>query len=207
MKKKRQSVLDPYRDQLISMDRTNTLAQLKGWLLKQGVSISITTLCQYMTRERTLEFHEKITREIMTGKNVGVELEQNIEQNPPPTMESIQTWIRVLIASLSANGTTDKKSLQLCNQLLKTSHDYIANRNREAHAERVLLLNEQRALDVKKDEQQKALEYCLAESKNWPEVENLFKTAFAALKDRLKPLRIVVADQSSQPFSVKIETA
>lgn len=40
----------------------------------------------------------------------------------------------------------------------------------------------ERFAEARKDEQAKALEYCLEEAKKFPEVQDLFKAAFAALK-------------------------
>jgi hypothetical protein len=43
-------------------------------------------------------------------------------------------------------------------------------------------LDEQKAIDAKKDDQARALEFCLEEAKKYPDVQEMFKAAFAALR-------------------------
>lgn len=45
-----------------------------------------------------------------------------------------------------------------------------------------LLIKREKQTDAKKSDQQRALEFCLDEAKGHPEVQELFKSAFAALK-------------------------
>ena len=54
-------------------------------------------------------------------------------------------------------------------------------RTKAAFKERELTLKEAKSAEEKKSDQQKALEYCLAEAKGTP-AEDLFAQAFAALK-------------------------
>lgn len=52
---------------------------------------------------------------------------------------------------------------------------------RQSLHERKFLFSQQQALEAKKDEQTKALEFCLDEAKKFPAVMKLFEAAFAAL--------------------------
>lgn len=58
----------------------------------------------------------------------------------------------------------------------------VTGKSKASFKEREVTLAEQKAAEAKKSEQQKALEMCLEEAKQFPEVEQLFKDAFAALK-------------------------
>lgn len=62
--------------------------------------------------------------------------------------------------------------------------DFSEGRNaaRQDLAERRFQFEKEQAAETRKSDQQRALEYCLEESKRWPDVQELFKSAFAALK-------------------------
>ena len=58
----------------------------------------------------------------------------------------------------------------------------LGGETRAAQKDRELNLAERKFAETKKDEQTKALELCLEEAKAFPDVHELFKQAFAALK-------------------------
>jgi hypothetical protein len=63
--------------------------------------------------------------------------------------------------------------------------DWAKLRHGDHTAERLHIEREKLA-EAKKDEQCKALEICLEETKQWPDVEKLFRAAFVRLKERQK---------------------
>jgi len=82
----------------------------------------------------------------------------------------------------AAGDAVDLKTLQaLCG-------DVVALRRGDQNAEWLRL--EREKLDgAKKSDQAKALEFCLEETRQWPDVEERFRAAFAQLKERKKGAR------------------
>jgi len=79
----------------------------------------------------------------------------------------------------AAGAAVDLKTLQvLCN-------DLAALRRGVQNAE-WLRLDREKFSETRKDDQLKALEVCLDETKKWPDVEKLFRAAFAQLEVREK---------------------
>ena len=79
----------------------------------------------------------------------------------------------------AAGAAVDLKTLQvLCN-------DVAALRRGDQNAE-WLRLEREKFAEARNDDQCKALELCLDESKKWPDVRELFRTAFAKLKEQKK---------------------
>jgi len=76
----------------------------------------------------------------------------------------------------AAGGALDLKTLQpLC-------RDLVALRRGDHNAESLRLQREKRA-EAKKDDQMKSLEFVLDECKQWPEVMDLFRTAYQQFKE------------------------
>jgi hypothetical protein len=66
--------------------------------------------------------------------------------------------------------------------------DWAKLRHGDHTAER-LHIEREKLDELKKDDQRKALEICLEETRQWPDVEKLFRAAFVQLKERKKGTR------------------
>ena len=84
-------------------------------------------------------------------------------------------------ADLNAKGQRLFKIVALAEEDPEAFARILSGQTKAAHKERELNLAEQKFAETKKSEQQKALEYCLAEAKGTP-AEELFTQAFVALK-------------------------
>ena len=74
-------------------------------------------------------------------------------------------------------------------EMLRTFiQDWAKLRHGDHTAER-LHIEREKLDELKKDDQRKALEICLEETRQWPDVEKLFRAAFVQLKERKKGTR------------------
>ena len=96
---------------------------------------------------------------------------------------SAQYVVAAKAAVRQASGKPlDLKTLQvLCN-------DVAALRRGDQNAE-WLRFEREKFAEARKDEQERALELCLDESKQWPDVRELFRAAFVQHKERSKGIR------------------
>jgi|GEM_PF-6845574 len=100
------------------------------------------------------------------------------EQNPNASRQQVrEAGIAFFMTEAAAEGDRDGfldiANLDLADTTGKTKAHF---------KEREVTLAEQKASEAKKSDQQKALEFCLEEAKPFPEVIEMFKRAFAALK-------------------------
>lgn len=100
------------------------------------------------------------------------------KQNPNASRQQVRdAGIAFFMTEAAANGDRDGfldvANLDLADLTGKTKGNF---------KEREVTLAEQKFAETKKSDQQKALEMCLEEAKEFPEVLELFKAAFAALK-------------------------
>lgn len=98
--------------------------------------------------------------------------------NPNASKEKVrEAGIAFFLTESAANG--DRESFT------DVAHLDLAERTGQTKAHfkgREVALAEQKFAETKKSEQQKALELCLDEARAFPDVQQLFKDAFAALK-------------------------
>jgi hypothetical protein len=182
MPKQKKSKLDQYAVTLLEMDAAKkTLPEILAWLKEEGVSVAPSTLSVYLESARSARLKQKLLGQITSGARQCREVEQEFAKNPAPELETLIKLHRVLILQLSTQGNTDPEFLKLSDQLTNTVLSCLSAQTKAAFKEREIFLKETQALEAKKSEQQKALEYCLAEAKGTP-AEELFTQAFLALK-------------------------
>lgn len=100
------------------------------------------------------------------------------KQNPNASREKVrEAGIAFFMTEAAAEGDRDA-FLDVANLDLAD----VTGKTKASFKEREVSLAEQKAAEAKKSDQQKALEMCLEEAKQFPAVMELFKSAFAALK-------------------------
>ena len=182
MSKQKKSKLDQYAVTLLEMDDAKkTLPEMLAWLKEEGVSVAPSTLSVYLESARRSRLQKKLLGQITTGAKQCREVEAEFAKNPAPELETLIKLHRVLILQLSTQGNAAPEFLKLSDQLTNTVLNCISAQTKARFKEREVSLAEAKAAESKKSDQQKALEYCLAEAKGTP-AEDLFAQAFAALK-------------------------
>jgi hypothetical protein len=182
MSKQIKSKLDPFAETLLSMnDEGKTLGEIVAWLKQEGVSVSFSRLSEFLESLRSARSQKQILGDIVSGSAKCREIDEAFRKNPAPELESIIKLLKVLIMQLATSGLADKESLKLADQFTRTALEFISGQTKAIFKEREVSLAEDKAAEAKKSDQQKALELCLDEAKQLPEVQQLFKAAFAAL--------------------------
>lgn len=182
MSKPLKSKLDPFAQTLAGMElEKKTLAEMVAWLKQEGVTVSSSTLSDYLSGLRSARTRAAMLSQITTGARQCKEVKAAFEKNPAPEMETLIKLVQVMIMQLSTEGVENPATLKLANDLTITVIQFLSGQTRAGHKEREVALAESKAAEEKKSNQEKALEFCLAESKGTP-AEDLFKQAFAALK-------------------------
>lgn len=188
-KKARKSKLDPYREQILEMERKNQgITEIRAWLLVKGLKASPQAISNFLTKHRQHRYEEFWLRHIYSGAQQCKEVETVFAENPAPAVETLIKMHRVLIMQLMTKEQEeepDMDRIKLSNQLTKTVLSCMAARTRTELKERELDLAEAKAVDARSAEQEKALQWCLDEVQAFPEVAALFKAAFEALKEKI----------------------
>jgi len=181
-KKPQPSKLDPFAETLVSMElEGKTLKAMIKWLQQEGVTVSYSTLSEYLSALRDKRREKSLLAQITTGARQSKEVQSAFEQNPAPELETLIKLVRVLIMQLSTGGVDNPEMLQLADRMTNTVVMFLSGQTRAAQKEREVTLAELKHAETKKDDATKALELCLEEAKGTP-AEELFKQAFAALK-------------------------
>jgi hypothetical protein len=182
--KLRKSKFDPFAGQLLEMDRKKvTLDEMIAWLDERGCVVTdSSTLSQWLTRERQRRLQAELLGQIATGAEQCAAVEEAFKKNPAPHVETIIKLHRLLIFNLSTKGQTHPDLVRLADKLTQTVIQFSSAQVGAGFKRRELALKERTAEEFKKNEQGKALEFCLEEARPFPGVQQLFKAAFAALK-------------------------
>lgn len=181
--KQKKSKLDQYAAQLADMDaERKTLPEMQAWLKEEGITVASSTLSAFLSSQRQRLLQDRLLAQIATGARQCQEVEKQFGKNPAPELETLIKLHRSLIMQLATLGNADPEFLKLSDQLTNTVLSVESAKTKAAFKEREIALAEQKYLETKKDEQTKALELCLEEAKGFPDVQELFKAAFAALK-------------------------
>lgn len=153
-----------------------SLNAVKKWLAEDGLKTSVRALSEFrrwyaaqqdlQETSDLLETFEEFTR----------------KQNPDWSADKVRD---VSIQFFMAH-TVATKDVNKFVPLVQLDQNERFGRSKAGFKEREVSLAEAKAADAKKSEQEKALEFCLDEAKGFPEVQDLFKAAFAALKSKLK---------------------
>jgi hypothetical protein len=181
--KEKPSKLDQFAETLQAMEiEGKTLAEMMEWLKLEGCVISQGALSNYLSKLRESRRQSEVLRQIATGARQSKEVKAAYAKDPAPELDTLIKYFQTIIFQLSTWGSINPDALKLADQLTNTVLSFISARTKAAHKEREVALAEQKYVETKKDEGQKALEYCLSEAKELPEVQELFKAAFLGLQ-------------------------
>jgi len=159
-----------------------TLGQAAARLSELRCSVSPSTLWDWWEKFQLEKREAQLLDKIVTGGNQIGQVEAALKKNPAPEMDTLLKLYRVLILQLTTKGQTAPELLCLADRLTNTFLQFISGETKAKFKEREVTLAEQKAAESKKDNQTKALEYCLEEAKPYPAVQEKFRDAFAALK-------------------------
>ena len=180
--KDKKSKLDPFAETLVQMEaEKKTGREMLAWLKEEGCVCSPSTLSEFLSGLRDKRLENLLFNTIASGARMNKELDLAYGRNPEPAIEQLIRVTKSLVISLQVKGAADPKLLNLANSMQQTVLMFLSGQTKAAHKEREVTLAENKAAEAKKSDQQKALEYCLDESKGTP-AEELFKQAFVVLK-------------------------
>ncbi|HEY1663761.1 MAG TPA: hypothetical protein VGI03_15195 [Verrucomicrobiae bacterium] len=183
MNKKRKSVLDPYAKTLLKMDDKKVrLVEMLEWLGEKGVETSTCMISKYLATLRDEREEKALLFDVGATAKQCKQVEAAFEKNPAPELKTLIDLYRVIIWKLTYRKKSPGTTLVLANRLTATVLQFINGQTQARVKEREVALAEQRAAESKKSQGSKALQFCLDETKAFPEVFELFKTAFIALK-------------------------
>lgn len=163
------------------------IAEMQKWLKGEGITVGHSTVGDFVLQLLHKREQERLLGQIVTGARQVREVENEFSKNPAPELETLIKLHRVLILQLSTQGNTEPEFLKLADQLTNTVLQAISAKSKAHFKEREVTLAEQKAAEAKKSEQQKALEMCLDEAKEFPDVQQSFRAAFAALAKAKTP--------------------
>ncbi|MEI8288785.1 MAG: hypothetical protein WCH99_04885 [Verrucomicrobiota bacterium] len=148
-----------------------SLAALCKWLREDGIKATPRMLSEF------LSWYSARLDLQATGDLIETFEEFTRKRNPDWSAEKVRdVAVQFLMAHTASNRDVNKfVSVGLMEQNERFG------RTKAAFKERELALKEEKSAEEKKSNQQKALEYCLAEAKGTP-AEELFAQAFVALK-------------------------
>jgi hypothetical protein len=178
-----ESILKPHAATILDLKLSGkTNKAIHKWVKAEGVCIGYSALSDFIVQLLDKRDREQLLDRIASGASQVRETEERFKKNPAPELEALMKIFRVFILQLSTSGQTDPELLKLADQLMNTVAQIFSAQTKAHFKEREVTLAEQKAIEAKKTEQQKALEFCLEEAKAFPEVLELFKAAFAGLK-------------------------
>jgi len=141
------------------------------------------------TEQATLEADELLFR-VANGSLKCKTLEQAYAINPAPELELILKLTRMLIFELATGNRPQPEYLRLVDQMTHTVAACAIGQARVGLKDREVKLAEIKAAGEQQSSWEKALQYCLKETRKYPEVRQLFQQAFAALKAKMTPPEI-----------------
>lgn len=179
----KQSILTPHAATILDKKLAGeTLKEIQQWLKDEGVCVALSTVGDFVARLLQEREQQQLLDRITSGASQVREVEERFKENPAPGLETLIKLHRVLILQLSTSGQSDPELLKLADQLTNTVLQCLSAQTKANFKEREVTLAEQKAAEAKKSDQQKALEYCLDEAKQFPDVIEAFKHAFSLLK-------------------------
>ena len=122
--KRRPSPLDQHVDRLWKWSEIEgaSLAEICARLQKQfGLRVCSSTVSIYLSKLRKERALEARLRMIADGSATCRKVEAQFGKSPPPALQTISGFFRVLIMELASNGLADPEMLSLAGDLMKTA--------------------------------------------------------------------------------------
>jgi len=122
--KPRPSPLDAHAEPIWKWSETDklTLADIAARLKKShGLDVSSSRLSTFLAKLRKERVLEARLRMIADGSATCRKVEEQFGKSPPPALQTISGFFRVLIMELASNGLADPEMLSLAGDLMKTA--------------------------------------------------------------------------------------
>jgi len=120
MNKARPNKLDPFAERLDAWSAEGrTLAQMREELRKDGCTVAISQIGDYLARRRQSALEERLLGQIASGARQCREVEAQFAKDPAPEFETLIRLHRVLILRLSTESTGNPELLELVNRMMK----------------------------------------------------------------------------------------
>lgn len=146
MRKKTPSKLDQYAETLLAMDAEReprkTLDDMLTWLKDEGCTVSKGTLSKFLTAERSAQQRQSLLDSIVSGARQVKEVNQQLEKNPAPELDSLIKLLRVSILQLATQAQANPDLLKLVDQLTRTVMEFVSGQTKAMHKERELRVAE-----------------------------------------------------------------
>jgi len=176
-------MLDPFRNELLQMDQEKkTLPEMLGWLKERNVTASHNNLSHFlMCRREEAELAAQQER-LQVRADKCAAFEEWLAKNPTPDLGAVIKMFKLLMLEMAASKTVEPEVLKLADRLTRTALRFANDQDRADYRQRKLVMEEAKHAEWVKVEQTRALEFCLIESKKYPEVADLFRGAFGELE-------------------------
>jgi hypothetical protein len=181
-RKRMPSKLNPFTDELLRMgEESKPLHEIVEWLKVRGVETSINNVSAFLiSRREQQEAKQQFDRE----KNPIEAFQAWMAENPNASLEAVMERFKMLALNLSLKKEAAPEVLKLADRLSQTAIRFVNAQSREAYRKRKLVMEEAKHAEWVKCERTRAFELCLDETKKYPDIEDMYRAAFEALKER-----------------------
>ena len=202
IRKRQASGLDPFTEPLLAMDdATKTIQEMVAWLKTQGVETSASNVSAFLISRRQ---RRELRAQLHLEKELGETVEEWFVAEGGPKLETLMGLFKVLVLKLATGKDLDPQLLKLADRLARTAIGYAHDQERAAYRERKLVMEEAKHAEWVKCEQTRALELSLDESKKYPAVADMFRAAFAALREAMEEAKRPKAPRASETSNSEI---
>ena len=186
-RKKRRSVLDPFANELVQMDENKTtLPEIVAWLGQRGVATSGNNVSKFLiNRREEAELQEQQER-LASRSNKCVAFEEWLAKHPTPDLGAVIKMFKLLMMEMAASKTVEPEVLKLADRLTRTALRFVNDQGRAEYRTRKLVMEEAKHAEWVKLERTRAMELCLDEAKKYPDIADMYRAAFDALRKRRK---------------------
>ncbi|HEV2696088.1 MAG TPA: hypothetical protein VG347_24580 [Verrucomicrobiae bacterium] len=184
LRKRIPSMLDPFVEPLLQMERENkTIDQMLDWLKERDVVTARGNLSKFLRHKCEERDQKEVTDRLNGEKNIYLATQRWIKANPNPELEAVIERLKTLAMNLTVAKDAPPEALRLADRLAWTATRFANDRNRADYRTRKLVMEEAKHAEWVKCEQARGLEFCLNESKKYPAVADMFRATYAALKE------------------------
>jgi hypothetical protein len=143
--KQRPNKLDPFGERLDAWaSEGKTLAQMREELRKDGVTVAVSQIGEFLARRRQAALEERLFGMIASGARMNADLDAAYATNPAPEVERLIQVTKTLIMSLQVEGAANPDFLKLANSMQQTVLNYLTGVNRAEIEKAKLALGERR---------------------------------------------------------------
>ena len=129
--KARPNKLDPFASRLREwVAEGKTLAQMQAALLEDGCRVALSSISDFLARQRQAEAEERMFGVIASGGAMNRKLDAAYQENPAPELDRLIELTKSLTMSLQVHGAANPKLLSIAQGFLSTVVDYVSGKTR-----------------------------------------------------------------------------